>query len=132
MQRSCIDVHGYRDIANSEPLPNQLRRKLFNHRDNPQENRAADPKTAAFDFLTAKGPPDRFSIDDDFDSGAGGHLIHEANVRVRDGSEESMRHQSALDLVPDLAEAGIEFLSSLLVFHVPGRRLTITDASMRS
>jgi hypothetical protein len=91
--------------------------ELINHGDNPQQNRAAHPKTAAFDFLAAKGTPDCLSFDDDFDFRAARHLIHEISVNVRDVAEKSMRYQAALDLVSDLAKTGIEFLPLRLVFR---------------
>jgi hypothetical protein len=44
-------------------------------------------------------------------------MIPGVKINVAYGAEQSVRHQPALYFMPDLAQAGIEFLSSFCIFH---------------
>src|SRR5580658_1797206 len=44
-------------------------------------------------------------------------MIRALDVDAGNAAEKAMGHQPALDLVPDLGETRVEFLSNLLLFH---------------
>jgi hypothetical protein len=44
-------------------------------------------------------------------------MIVGLNVDIPDAAEKPMRHQPALDFMPDLAKTRVEYLADLLIFH---------------